>query len=337
MTLEGEDRDIEGLDTLENAGPDCISFLANDKYLNALQKTKAAAVLVMPGIDVPDGVSAVRCDNPYAAMTAALIGLHGHRSHPQWGISDKAVIHPSAEVGDGVNIGPYVTISEGAKVGPRCNLYPGSFVGPHATIGKECTLFPNVVIYDDSQIGDRCTIHANSVIGEDGLGYAPVGEKWMKIPQVGRAILGDDVEIGANCSIDRATLGTTTIGNGTKFSNQVTIGHGCQVGEDCMFVGQVGLAGSTTIGRHVTMAGQVGTAGHLTIGDNATVGAQAGVAGNLEGGKVYLGSPAHPIQDAKRAMAAMIKLPAYVQRIRQLEKELKSIRALIESDSNANV
>ena len=338
VDLVGPDREIHGLDTLENADADSISFLANDKYLDAMQKTKAAAVFVKPDVEVPDGIAALRCADPYATMTAALVCLYGHRKHPQWGRSENAAIHERATIGKKANIAPFVTICENAHIGDNCTLYPGCFVGPGARIGNDCTLFANVVVYDNSKIGNRCTIHANSVIGEDGLGYAPAGEKWIKIPQVGTAIIHDDVEIGANCSIDRATLGTTEIGSGTKFSNQITVGHGCNIGEDCMFVGQVGLAGSTTVGKHVTLAGQVGTAGHLTIGDNATVGGQAGVAGNLDAGKVYLGSPAHPIQDTKRAMAAMIKLPTYVQRIRDLEKELKELRSLIEpSDSTTKV
>ncbi|MGB2984263.1 MAG: UDP-3-O-(3-hydroxymyristoyl)glucosamine N-acyltransferase, partial [Phycisphaerae bacterium] len=178
-------------------------------------------------------------------------------------------------------------------------------------------------------LGDRVTIHAGSVIGEDGLGYAPHGDKWVKIPQVGRAILGDDVEIGANCTIDRATLGQTEIGPGTKFGNAVVIGHGTKVGPDCMFVGQVGVAGSATVGRHVTLAGQVGVGGHLTIGNDARVAAQSGVISNVKPKANLLGFPAIPLENAKRSYSVFQKLPQLVKRIRDLEREVKELCAKI--------
>jgi UDP-3-O-[3-hydroxymyristoyl] glucosamine N-acyltransferase len=170
------------------------------------------------------------------------------------------------------------------------------------------------------------TIHAGSVVGEDGLGYAPHGDRWVKIPQVGRAVIGNDVEIGANCTIDRATLGQTEIGSGTKFGNVVVIGHGTKVGKDCVFVGLVGVAGSVTVGRHVTLAGQVGVAGHLAIGDHARVGAQSGISGSIEPSAEVLGSPAIPISEAKRSFHLVRKLPDWVKRIKELEREVRELR-----------
>ena len=181
-------------------------------------------------------------------------------------------------------------------------------------------------------LGDGVTIHAGSVIGEDGLGYAPRGDEWVKIPQVGRAIIGDDVEIGANCTIDRATLGQTEIGSGTKFGNLVVIGHGTKVGPHCLFVGQVGIAGSVTVGRHVTLAGQVGVAGHISIGDGARIAAQSGIAGNVEPGADLLGSPAIAIETAKRAIFVNQKLPEWVRRIKDLEREMKELREKVETN-----
>ena len=256
--LEGADRAITGVNTLEDAGESEISFLANVKYARTLQNTKASAVLAGEGVAVPDRVSTIRCSDPYAAVTVAISEIHGQRKHPQWGISDRATIDPSAKIGDNANIAGGVTIRAGVEIGDNCTMYPGCYVADGVSIGHDCTLYPNVVIYDDCVLGDRVAIHAGSVIGEDGLGYAPVGDTWLKIPQVGRAVLGDDVEIGANCCIDRATLGRTEIGSGTKFGNAVVIGHGTKVGPNCLFVGLVGVAGSATIGRHVTLAGQVG-------------------------------------------------------------------------------
>jgi UDP-3-O-[3-hydroxymyristoyl] glucosamine N-acyltransferase len=178
-------------------------------------------------------------------------------------------------------------------------------------------------------LGDRVTIHANSVIGEDGLGYAPLRGKWFKIPQIGNVVIADDVEIGAACTIDRATLGHTAIGSGTKFSNLIAIGHGTKIGEDCMFVAQVGLAGSVTVGRHVTLAGQAGVVGHITIGDNATVGAKAGVTNSVDPGVTVLGQPAVPINECKRQLAVVQQLPELRNTIRRLQRELSELKQKI--------
>jgi UDP-3-O-[3-hydroxymyristoyl] glucosamine N-acyltransferase len=182
------------------------------------------------------------------------------------------------------------------------------------------------VVYDGSFIGHRVTIHAGSVIGQDGLGYAPIGDKWLKIPQVGRVEIADDVEIGANCAIDRATLGRTEIGAGTKFGNVIVIGHGSKVGPDCMFVGLVGVAGSANIGRHVTVAGQVGIAGHINIGDGVMVGAQSGVAADVEPGTKVLGSPAMPADDTKRMLLSLQRLPDWIKRVKELEREVAELK-----------
>lgn len=325
--LEGADRVVGGVNTLGEASDGEITFLANPKYLAALRTTRAAAVIVKPEVPTPPTVSAVRCDDPYGAVTVAIISLHGHRQHPRWGLSPAAAIHPSARLGKNPNIAAGVTIDAEVVVGDNCTLYPGCYIAHGARLGDDCTLYPNVVVYDHCRLGNRVTVHAGSVIGEDGLGYAPQGEKWVKIPQVGCAVLGDDVEIGANCTIDRATLGQTEIGAGTKFGNVVVIGHGTKVGPDCLFVGLVGVAGSVTIGRHVMFAGQVGVAGHIQIGDGASVGAQAGIAGNVEPNATVFGSPAISAETARRSMAVIPKLPEWTRRIRDLEREVSELRA----------
>ncbi len=205
--LEGADVAIARVETLDGAAKGDLTFLSNPKYVDAVRETAASAIVAKDGVDLPDRLSVIRCDDPYAVITVAIIAIHGYRQHPRWEGGRKATIHPSATIGPEPNIAHYVTIEEDVTIGARCTIYPGGYVGPRARIGDDCILFPNVVIYDDSVLGHRVTIHAGSVIGQDGLGYAPVGDTWLKIPQVGRVVLGDDVEIGANCAIDRATLG----------------------------------------------------------------------------------------------------------------------------------
>lgn len=325
--VEGPDAQVIAANTLEEAGEGEITFLSNPKYLSKLTSTRASAVVVGDGVERPDRLSFLRARDPYACITGAIITLHGYRVHPKWGVSSTASIDASAQIGRNANIAPGATVCRGAVLGDNCTLYPGTFVGEESKIGSDCTFFPNVVIYDRSIIGNRVTIHAGSVIGEDGLGYAPVGEKWIKIPQVGRVEIGDDVEIGANCAIDRATLGKTQIGSGTKFGNVIVIGHGTRIGPDCLFVGLVGLAGSVNVGRHVTVAGQAGMAGHITIGDNVQVGAQSGVRGDVEANSKILGAPAVDSDDAKRMLLAMQKLPDWIKRVKALERELAELRA----------
>lgn len=324
--VDGENRLVTAVNTLEDASDGEITFLSNPKYLNALGSTRASAVILKDDVAVPSGLSAIRCADPYGAVTVAIVKLHGHRKHPRWGISERASIGPSATIGANPNIAGGVTISVNVTIGDNCTIYPGCYLADHVRIGDDCILFPNVVVYDHCVLGNRVTIHAGSVVGEDGLGYAPRGDNWTKIPQVGRVIVGDDVEIGANCAIDRATLGCTEIGSGTKFGNLIVIGHGTKVGRDCMFVGHIGVAGSVTVGRHVTLAGQVGVAGHLTIGDGARVGAQSGIAGDVEPKADVLGSPAIPIDQAKRSFYVFQKLPDWIKRIKDLEREVKELR-----------
>lgn len=329
--VEGEDRLVRAVNTIEEAGQGEITFLSNPKYESALAACRASAVIVREGVVVPPRLSALRCTDPYAGVTVAIIVLHGHREHPAWDGAGRTNIHPTAKVGPGCRIAAGVTIDAESELGEGCVLYPGCFVGRGAKLGPGCVLFPNVVVYDHSVLGARVTVHACSVIGQDGLGYAPVDKKWMKIPQIGRVIIGDDVEIGANCSIDRGTLGQTVIGRGTKFGNAIVIGHGTKIGEDCLFVGQVGIAGSVTVGNRVTLAGQVGVAGHLEIGDDVQVGAQAGISGSVPAGSKLLGTPAIPLHDARRTMVSGARVPDLLKRVKELEREIERLRKAIET------
>lgn len=295
-----------------------------------MRDTKATAVILKDGIEVPRGLSALRCDDPYAGVTVSIVALHGYRKHPIWGTSDKATVHPSASIGANANIAPGVTIEAEVVVGDNCTFYPGVYVGDGVRIGDECALYPNVVIYDHCVLGNRVTVHAGSVIGEDGLGYAPKHEKWLKIPQVGRVVLGDDVEIGANCTIDRATLGQTEIGSGTKFGNVVVIGHGAKIGNDCLLVGLVAVAGSADIGRHVTLAGMAAVAGHLTIGDGSSVGGGSHVYRDVAPGSKLLGVPARPVMESHRSTIAMRQLPDWIRRVKALEREIEELRRKVD-------
>lgn len=333
-TVEGDGkRTVAGVATLEDAGPEEISFLANPKYESALATTSAGAVIVSTDQRVPDGMDVLRSADPYAAVTAVMVRIYGHRTHRKVGVSPKAAIAPNVVVGENANIHVGVTIEAGTRIGRNVVLYPGVYIAEDCRLGDDCLFHPNVVLYPGSILGDRVTLHAGTVIGEDGLGYAPVGEKWHKIPQIGIVEIGNDVEIGANCTIDRATLGRTVIADGTKFSNLIAIGHGAKIGENCMFVAQVGIAGSVTVEDHVTMAGKVGVAGHLTIGDHAEIGAMAGVMKNVPSGTRMAGLPAIPIKDALRSFSMVERLPNMHKQIRHLENELKQLRQALDAAS----
>lgn len=328
-TLTGDPQQcIQHVATLEDAADGDVSFLSNPKYEKMLQTTKASAVVLGRDVTAPEHLNLVRVDDPYAAITVLIVKLHGYRRHrPVAPDRARSAIHETAQIGENATIHPGASIDEDAVIGRDAVIYPGCYVGPRCRIGDNVLLYPNVVIYDDTLIGDRVTIHANTTIGEDGLGYAPYEGRWVKIPQIGCVEIEDDVEIGANCSIDRATLGKTVIGRGTKFSNLIAIGHGTRVGEHCLLVAQTGIAGSVTVGHHVTMAGQAGIVGHIRIGDNVTVGAKAGVINNVPDGETVLGQPAIPIADMRRQAVHVQRLPDLTKKVKRLEKELAELRA----------
>ncbi len=297
------DCDVTGVNTLDAAGPNEVSFLANQKYAGKLRTTGAVAVIVSARMTCP-GVTLLRAPDPYYAWMQAVVALHGHRRHPHAGAHPKAHVECDATVGEGTII------------------YPGVWIGPGARIGRDCVLYPNSVVYDRCILGDRVILHAGAVIGADGFGYSTHDGVHHKIPQMGRVILEDDVEIGANACVDRGAVNDTVIGRGTKIDNLVTIGHGVRVGPHGLLVAQVGVAGSTTLGHHVTLAGQVGVAGHLSVGDGVTVAAQSGVTNDVPAGRVMMGSPAMPVSHARRVVVIFRDLPALVDRVRKLEKAI---------------
>ncbi len=325
---------ILAANTLEDARGGEITFLASPKYKSHLSRTQASAIVARPDETLPNGMPALLCDDPYAAITAVIIRLHGYRKHPQWGVHQQATIASTAIIQQPANIGPHVSIGDNVRIGKNATIYPGCHIAENVTIGDDVALFPNVVIYNDAHIGHRVTIHAGTVIGEDGLGYAQVDGKWVKIPPVGGITIEDDVEIGACCAMDRATMGETRIGRGTKFSNSVVIGHGAKVGEHCMIVAQVGVAGSTKIGNHVTLAGQVGISGHLTIGDHVRVGAKSGVRSSIEPGADYMGLPAIESSAFRRQVSLVQRLPQLKKRLNELEAEVEQLRKSLDEHLN---
>lgn len=299
---------IHSAATLEEARPGQVSFLANPKYIKALETTQASAVVVSSGVKF-DSRPLLRSKNPYYSFTKAVVLLHGYRKHPL------NCIHPSA------HIEPTATIGEGTIV------YPGAYIGPRTRIGRDCVIHPNVVIYEDVIIGDRVTINACACIGQDGFGYAPHKGINHKIPQIGTVVIEDDVEIGACTTIDRGALTNTVVGKGSKLSNLIALGHGATVGEHALIVALVGIAGSVKIGHHVTMAGQVGVAGHLKIGNNVTIGAQSGIMEDLPDQGTYIGAPAMPALQARRVYSIFTQLPELVNRIKQLEQKVEELSA----------
>jgi UDP-3-O-[3-hydroxymyristoyl] glucosamine N-acyltransferase len=314
---------ISSASTLELAQPGQITFLANSRYAPLVARTRASAILVAQPMEAP--AAQVVVEDPYYAFSQILVLLHGHRQQRPVGISAKAVIDATATVGPDTHIHEGVTISERAQIGRGCVLYPGVFIGPDVKTGDECVFYPNVVIYDFVQIGSRVTIHANTTIGQDGLGYATHKGLHYKIPHIARVIVEDDVEIGANAGIERGTLQDTVIQRGSKLGSQVVIGHGVQLGHDCMMVAQTGIAGSTRIGHHALMAGQVGIAGHLNIGNNVTIAAKSGVHQDAGDGERLFGMPAFDMTKAVEAYSLIKRLPELRKKIRELETRLAAL------------
>ncbi len=318
--LGDADVKIKSVATLDTASEGDISFLANSKYTNLLQKTKASAVIVSKELESP--TTLLIADDPYFAFMQIVVLLHGHRQHKKVGLGTKASIAETATIGHDCDISDFVTISDNVKIGDRCVLYPGVFVGNQTIIGDDCILYPNVAIYNKCKIGNRVIVQANSAIGEDGFGFATHKGEHHKIPHIGGVIIEDDVEIGAVCGIERGTLDDTIIGRGSKIGDLVVIGHGTKIGAHCLLVPQVAIAGSTTMGHHCVVGGQAGIVGHLNIGNMVQIAAQAAVINDVPDGKILLGSPAIDAGKAKRAYALIEYLPEMRKSIRRLEKQI---------------
>ncbi|MDD2733175.1 MAG: UDP-3-O-(3-hydroxymyristoyl)glucosamine N-acyltransferase [Desulfuromonadaceae bacterium] len=318
---------ISGLGTLETAGPDALTFLANPRYASKVAETAAGAVLMAPGGE-RYGRTAIEVTNPYLCF-AKLLTLFYTTPHEPLGILPAAIVDSTAAVGNGVTVYPGACIGKHAVVGNRTVIHPGAVLYDNVIIGEDCVIHANAVIRERCRLGNRCIIQPGAVIGSDGFGYAPDGSGYYRIPQIGIVVLDDDVEIGANSCIDRAAVEVTRIRRGTKLDNLVQIAHNCEIGEDCMIVSQVGISGSAKIGNHVTLAGQVGVAGHLTIGDNVLVGAQSGVPGSLPANAAYSGTPTMPHKEWLKSSMIVPRLPELRKTVSSLEKRITELESML--------
>jgi UDP-3-O-[3-hydroxymyristoyl] glucosamine N-acyltransferase len=326
-TLHGDGaRIIRQLATLEEAGPDDLSWLGTADLLPQLASSHAGVVLVPPSCPMPPDRTIICVADPDLAMCEALAALAPPTETVPTGVDPAARVAPDAIV-DGACIGPHVYVGSGAVIGPGTQLHPGVYVGANCRIGRDCVLWPNVVVREYASIGDRVIIHPNATIGADGFGYRQRGGKHYKIPQIGRVVIEDDVEVGAGTCIDRARSGITRIGRGTKIDNLVQIGHNVRIGEDCVIVSQCGISGSTTLGDHVMLAGQVGLIDHLRIGDGAQVAAKSGVARDIPDGEVWRGIPAVPNSEFGRQAVGFRRLPKIMEQLRALTKRVEELES----------
>jgi UDP-3-O-[3-hydroxymyristoyl] glucosamine N-acyltransferase len=304
----------------ENAQPGDLTFAENEIFFARVEQSAATAIIADKRFSSSKKIL-IQVPNARVAFAKALALFFPEQKFAA-GIHPSAVIAKSAHVDPSAHVGPHCVVGERVKIGARSVLQAGNFVGDDSQLGEDVNLFPNVTIYPGGQIDNRVRIHANSVIGSDGYGYVQDGGIHRKVPQIGNIVIGDDVEIGSNVSIDRGALGSTVIGKGTKIDNLVQIAHNVEIGEHCLIVAQVGIAGSAKIGNFTVLAGQAGIGGHLKIGNQVTVAAQAGVMKNIPDGERWLGSPAQSDREMKRQFIAVQRLPKLLKRVAELEKKL---------------
>ena len=315
---------IRGVAGIKEAGPGEITFLADRKLEEYLERTAAAAV-ILPEDHPFDRLPGSRVADPRAAFRTAMdLFGDGRRLIPP-GIHPSALIGPGTELGRDIAIGPNVVIGAQCRIGDEVTLLPGSVIGDDVRIGRACLIYPNVVIREGTRIADRVILHAGAVIGDDGFGFLTRDGRHAKVPQLGRVVIEEDVEIGANSCVDRATTGVTLIRRGTRIDNLVQVAHNVSIGEDSILCAQVGIAGSTLIGNRVTLAGQVGVVGHIQIGDGAMVGAQGGVTKSIPADSQVSGYPATPHAQAQRMYAALRHLPELVREVRRLRQRLEDL------------
>jgi UDP-3-O-[3-hydroxymyristoyl] glucosamine N-acyltransferase len=325
------DRELSDVAPLHEAAAEHLVFVTSDKQVRSLATTRAGAVLLARSLQpqAPTNLHAavIAVDDVQAAFVAVMLRFRPPAARPQLGISPLAVVSPTAQIGPDCNIHPGAYVGDGAVLGRGCDIHPGAVIGPGCRLGANVVIHANAVLYHDVQLGDRVIVHATAVIGADGFGYRFTEGRFVHLPHTGTTILEDDVEIGAGTTVDRAMIGATVVGAGTKLDNQVMIAHNCRLGKHNAFAAQVGLAGSATTGDYVRCGGQVGVADHSHIGQGCTIGAMAGVSGVIPDGERYAGIPAGPEKEALKAHMVMKKLPEMRVQLRQLESAVKSLRA----------
>ncbi|MBI9033754.1 MAG: UDP-3-O-(3-hydroxymyristoyl)glucosamine N-acyltransferase [Bacteroidales bacterium] len=320
---------VNNVTKIEEGVPGTLCFLANPKYEHHIYNTKASVVLVNNDF-IPEsaiGSTLIKVENAYTAF-ASLLEMVNQYKHSRVGISERASIAPSATIGENVYIGDFVVIEDRVIVGNNTKIYPQSWIGQDAKIGNDSVINSGVKIYHECNIGAFCTLHANVVIGSDGFGFAPQQDnEYKKVPQIGNVIIEDHVEIGANATIDRATMGSTIIRKGVKLDNLVQIAHNVEIGKNTVIAAQTGVSGSTKVGANCMIGGQVGLAGHINIPDEVKIGAQSGLASSLtKEGAVVLGSPAFDISKYRRTYAYFRNLPKLADQISQLQKEVENLK-----------
>ena len=328
--IEGNpDIKVNTIAKIEEGHSGALSFLANPKYEHYIYETKSSVVLVNKSFVPTANIDAtlIRVENSYEAF-ASLLRLVDQARPRKKGIHPTAIIEASAKVGSDVFIGPYAYIGENCVVGDGCSIYPQVYIGDNTKIGNNCTINPGVKIYHDCLLGEGCIIHAGTVIGSDGFGFAPQSDsEFMKIPQLGNVVLEDHVEIGANVTIDRATIGSTIIRKGVKLDNLIQIGHNVEIGENSVMAAQTGISGSTKVGKNCMFGGQVGLAGHIKIANGTKIGAQGGILGNIkEENTAIIGSPAIEVRQFFKSSVIFKKLPDMMLKIDSLEKEIESLK-----------
>ena len=312
---------------IEEGIPGAISFLSNPKYTHYIYDTQSSIVLVNKDFEPEKEIKAtlIKVDNAYESL-AKLLNLYEMSKPKKTGVDPLAYIAPTAKIGENVYIAPFACVGDNAVIGDNTSLHPHATVGSGAKVGSNCILYPHATVYHDCRVGNNCILHAGSVVGADGFGFAPSPEGYEKIPQIGIAILEDNVEIGANTCIDRATMGATIIRKGVKLDNLIQIAHNVEVGSNTVMASQVGVAGSTKIGEWCMLGGQVGVAGHITIGNKVNMGAQSGVHGSIKDGEALIGTPPIGLKNYFKSSAVFKKLPDMYLELNSLKKEIEELK-----------
>ena len=330
-TVEGDPEvKVNNFSKIEEGKPGTLTFLANPKYEHFIYQTEASIVLVNNDFTPAEPIKAtlVKVANAYASL-AILLNMAEQANVKKAGIDATAFIAGSATVGEGCYVGNFAYIGEDVKIGKNSRIYPHAYIGDHVTIGDNCTVYPHATIYNGCVIGNNCILHAGSVIGSDGFGFAPEGDNYKKIPQLGNVVLEDDVEIGANTTMDRAVMDSTIIRRGVKLDNLVQIAHNDEVGSHTVMAAQVGIAGSTKIGEWCMFGGQVGIAGHIKIGDRVNLGAQSGVPSSIKSDNQLIGTPPMELKPYFKAAIVTKKLPDMYTELNKLRKEVEELKQLL--------
>jgi len=327
-TIEGDPKAcITDFAKIEEGRKGTISFLANPKYTKYIYSTEASIVIIGEDFVAEQEITPtlIRVKDAYSAF-AVLMNLYKQYKYPKKGISRKAKVAKNAKLGNNVYIGEFVVIGDNVEIGDNVKIYPNTTIGENSKIGSDSIIYSGVNIYHETIIAEACIIHSGTVIGSDGFGFAPVNNNFMKIPQIGNVIIEENVEIGANVTIDRATMGSTIIHKNTKIDNLVQIAHNVEIGENTVLAGQVGISGSTKLGNNIMCGGQVGIAGHITIGDGVKIAAQSGLTANVKDNEILFGSPALNARKYKTSYVHFRNLDKIVNRLNELEAEVKRLK-----------